>query len=79
MRYAHTPEYMIARRIFKIFKRGTFSNTAFEEIDDIVTAWQEIYHDEELEAERLRYAVSMKDSNSGKNEESEDDLGVAKV
>ncbi|KAF2252855.1 hypothetical protein BU26DRAFT_515288 [Trematosphaeria pertusa] len=50
-RYALTPEYIIARRMWRLLKSGFGSNDAFREADELIRAWRELHYERELESD----------------------------
>ncbi|KAH9873983.1 hypothetical protein IAQ61_004610, partial [Plenodomus lingam] len=72
-KYATQPEYLIARRIFEIFKRGASSACDYQDMDDVIADWQEIHFDEALNKFSLSDPDTDNDSEySGQSEDSSD-------
>ncbi|KAF2874693.1 hypothetical protein BDV95DRAFT_603493 [Massariosphaeria phaeospora] len=51
IKYAFTPEYIIARRMFAILRDGIRSNNDSDDADDIVATWQKMHYDKALDVD----------------------------
>jgi hypothetical protein len=69
-RYAFTKEYQIARRAFNLLREG---NWHFNEVDDIVAEWNQMYPDDDLEKDWPddESDISDGESEGGDSEEEE--------
>ncbi|KAF2847622.1 hypothetical protein T440DRAFT_491835 [Plenodomus tracheiphilus IPT5] len=78
-RFATSPEYMIARRIFDIFRQGAFSNQAYKEMNSIVAAWQDGHYGKSLSRDYMSDSDSESEhsdsdsSNNGENENGDEE------
>ncbi|KAH9878882.1 hypothetical protein J1614_002317 [Plenodomus biglobosus] len=48
-KYAIQLEYLIARRMYEIFKKGALNQWDYQEMDDIIASWQEIHSENTLD------------------------------
>ncbi|KAH7357350.1 hypothetical protein BKA66DRAFT_574511 [Pyrenochaeta sp. MPI-SDFR-AT-0127] len=59
--YAFSPEYALARRMFKYLRDGMFSNDSYDDVENIIEEWQKLHFDEKLDLEYVFHHDCNKD------------------
>lgn len=76
LRYAYAPEYMIARRMFKILRSGACLPRQFEEAYNIIRDWNVLHPEIKVPNMELSPEISQGESDSSEEYRSDEDEGI---